>query len=333
MEVEEKDLEREGELIWSTPLDEIPFLPYLKEDIIPWTKGPPIIPSDHFTAFGKRILKIVEDDLLFKWSMDRTALYAVLDEHAYPRDLDTQSGRANLVYKLATDPLELKWAASWLIYKRMGGLMDLRETEEFECKIDENLPKNFQELQEIAEDKRYSFTTGQISVKRRVAEISHDQNLLIKWIGMNNKAIQAMTAEMVTFNKKLNYLKLKVEPIQEIKKDIRGGNKNIIKIAECGKKDRVPLESKDTSGLTKEVDTLRTKLETVSTKLSELSGKTLALLRKDEVRTKKNLARKFYQLRHRTHKPPKPLKTVKESVIPEDDEDPHEQEDRLNRSY
>ena len=63
MEVEDRDIEKEGELLWKTPLDKVPDLPYLKKDILPWTKGPPIIPDNHFTEFGEKILELVKNEM------------------------------------------------------------------------------------------------------------------------------------------------------------------------------------------------------------------------------------------------------------------------------
>lgn len=337
MEVEDRDLEKEGELIWTTPLDEIPSLPYLKKETLPWTKGPPIIPEKHFTKFGEKLLELVKNDLLTRWILDRSSLYAILGDHFYPRELDTQGGRANLAYKIAKDPLELKWAAAWLIYKRMGGLLDQREVNEFPCEIEERIPEDYQKLQEIEDDKQYKFATGQITMKRRIIQISQDQNDLLKWIGMNQKATNAITASIKVINQKLNYLKSKIDVDPKSKKDTQGG-KNIIiktKMAE-EKKNLIGTTEKMEAQSTKEYESLKKELETVKKNLSDLSGKTESLLVRDRDRVKKNLARRFYRLRHRIKKKPKPpTVTVKNLIIPEeeDDEAQEEEEEYSNKSF
>jgi hypothetical protein len=326
MEVEDRDLEKEGELIWTTPLDEVPALPYLRKEIIPWTKGPPLIPENHFTKFGKKILELVKNDLLTKWILDRSSLYAILGDHFYPRELDTQGGRANLAYKIAEDPLELNWAAAWLIYKRMGGLLDQREVKEFPCEIEEKIPEEYQRLQEIEDDKQYKFATGQITMKRRIIQISQDQNDLLKWIGMNQKATNAVTAAIKVINQKLNYLKTKVDPDPKSKPkmDKAGEKKNLI-----GTTEKVEAQS------TKEYVSLKKELETVKKDLSVLSGKTESLLVRDRDRVKKNLARRFYRLRQRIKKKLKPPKTVGTQIIneEEDEEAQEEEEEVINKSY
>jgi hypothetical protein len=335
MEVEDRDLEREGELLWSTPLDDIPTLPYLKKDTLPWTKGPPIIPENHFTKFGEKVLELVKNDLLTKWILDRAALYAILVDHHYPRELDTQGGRANLAYKIAKDPLELKWAAAWLMYKRMGGLLDQREVEEFPCEIDKRIPEDYQKLQEIEDDKQYQFASGQITMKRRIIQISQDQNDLLKWIGLNQKAISAITAAMKVVNQKLNYLKSKIDPDPKSKKDTEGGKKIIIKEKAGEKKNLMSTTEYMEAQSTKEYESLKKELETVKKNLSDLSDKTQSLLVRDRERVKKNLARRFYRLRHRIKKKSKPPPTVKARIIPEvvDDEAQEEEEEISNKSF
>lgn len=341
MEVEDRDLEKEGELLWTTPLDEIPEMPYLKKDILPWTKGPPIIPKNHFTKFGEKVLELVENDLLTKWILDRSGLYAILGDHFYPRELDTQGGRANLAYKIAKDPLELKWAAAWLIYKRMGGLLDQREVKEFPCEIEERLPEDYQKLQEIEDDKQFKFASGQITMKRRIIQISQDQNDLLKWIGMNQKATNAITASIKVINQKLNYLKSKVDPDPKSKKDTQGGKnniiKNIIKNEKAGEKvNLIGTTEKLEAQSTKEYDSLKKELETVKKNLSDLAGKTQSLIVRDQERVKKNLARRFYRLRQRIKKKAKPPDTtVKSQIIPEEeDEDAQEEEEEFsNKSF
>jgi len=331
MEVEDRDIEKEGELLWKTPLDEVPGLPYLKKDILPWTKGPPIIPDNHFTKFGEKILELVKNDLLTRWILDRSSLYAILGDHFYPRELDTQGGRANLAYKIAKDPLELKWAAAWLIYKRMGGLLDQREVNEFPCEIEGRLPEDYQKLQEIEDDKQYKFATGQITMKRRIIQISQDQNDLLKWIGMNQKATNGVTAAIKVINQKLNYLKSKVEPDPKSKQSTNDG-----KIEKAGeKKDLISNTEKLDAQSIKEYVSLKKELETVKKELSDLSDKTETLIVRDRDRVKKNLARRFYRLRQRIKKKLKPPKTVGKQIITEEEDEgaQEEEEEFANKSF
>jgi hypothetical protein len=318
MEVEDRDLEREGELIWKTPLDKVPALPYLRKDILPWTKGPPIIPDNHYTKFGEKILELVKNDLLTKWILDRSSLYAILEDHLYPRELDTQGGRANLAYKIAKDPLELNWAAAWLMYKRMGGLLDQREVEEFPCEIEKRIPEEYQKLQEIEDDKQYKFATGQITMKRRIIQISQDQNDLLKWIGMNQKATNGVTAAIRVINQKLNYLKSKVDPDPKGKPMEKAGEKKDLS-GTTGRIEAQPI---------KEYVSLKNELETVKKELSDLSGKTEALFVRDRDRVKKNLARRFYRLRQRIKKKSKPPRTVANKTITEEEDEGAQEEER-----
>lgn len=326
MEVEDRDIENEGELLWITPLDKVPDLPYLKKDILPWTKGPPIIPDDHFTEFGKKILELVKNDLLTRWILDRSSLYAILGDHFYPRELDTQSGRANLAYKIAKDPLELNWAAAWLVYKRMGGLLDQREVEEFPCEIEKRIPEEYQKLQEIEDDKQYKFATGQITMKRRIIQISQDQNDLLKWIGMNQKATNGVTAAIKVINQKLNYLKSKVDLDPKSKHSTHGGEDVATKAGE--KKDLRGTTERLGAQPIKEYVSLKNELETVKKELSDLSGKTEALFVRDRDRVKKNLARRFYRLRQRIKKKLKPPRTVANKIITEEEDEGAQEEER-----
>jgi hypothetical protein len=334
MEVEDRDLEKEGELLWKTPLDKVPDLPYLKKDILPWTKGPPIIPDNHFTKFGEKILELVKNDLLTKWILDRSSLYAILGDHFYPRELDTQSGRANLAYKIAKDPLELEWAAAWLIYKRMGGLLDQREVNEFPCEIEGRIPEEYQKLQEIEDDKQYKFATGQITMKRRIIQISQDQNDLLKWIGMNQKATNGVTAAIKVINQKLNYLKLKVDPDPKSKQSTNSG-KNTTTEKAGKKKDLIGTTERLEAQSTKEYESLKKELETVKKELSDLSDKTETLFVRDRDRVKKNLARRFYRLRQRIKKKLKPPKTVANKTITEEEDEgaQEEEEEMANKSF
>ena len=331
MEVEDRDIEKEGELLWKTPLDKVPDLPYLKKDILPWTKGPPIIPDNHFTKFGEKILELVKNDLLTRWILDRSSLYAILGDHFYPRELDTQCGRANLAYKIAKDPLELNWAAAWLMYKRMGGLLDQREVEEFPCEIEKRIPEEYQKLQEIEDDKQYKFATGQITMKRRIIQISQDQNDLLKWIGMNQKATNGVTAAIKVINQKLNYLKTKVDPDPKSKQSTNDG-----KIKKAGeKKDLISSTEKLDAQSIKEYVSLKKELETVKKELSDLSDKTETLIVRDRDRVKKNLARRFYRLRQRIKKKLKPPKTVGKQIITEEEDEgaQEEEEEFANKSF
>lgn len=326
MEVEDRDIERESLLIWKTPLDNVPDLPYLRKEIFPWTKKPPKLPKDHYTKFGEKILNLVKDRLLTLWILDRTALYAILGDHFYPREMNTQSGRATLAYEIANNPEELEWAAAWLIYKRAGGLLDLRETEEFGIEIEENLPEAYQQLQEVEMDKQYLFTSGQICMKRRIAQISQDQSELLKWIGMDHKRGDALTSSLKALNAKLMEIKKWVDNFKNQKPAINEGDKKLNINAEV-KKEPAVIDATDWSSIISKVEEkMRTKLENVESRLEKNEEKLKTLVNEGEERRKKYQARKFYRIRKRKKKknPPKPKL---EDIPEEDDHSAHEEEE------
>ena len=318
MEVENKDIENEGLLIWKTPLDKIPELPYLRKEVLPWTKQPPLLPKDHYTRFGEKLLQLVKDRLLTMWILDRAGLYAILGDHFYPREMDTQSGRVTLAYNLAKNPKELEWAAAWLIYKRAGGLLDLRETEEFEIEVEEKLPEVFQDLQKIQQDKQYHFTSGQISTKRRIVQISQDQGEMLKWIGMNHKKGELLTSTLTALNKKYNELKQKVENFKKMPTSPKTSREEPEK--EVNKETKVKSEkTTDWSSIVSELEQkMRSRLEKIEKRVDNSEINIKSLMVRDQERYRKIQARKFYQLRQKKRKK-LPPKKAENRIIQEED--------------
>jgi hypothetical protein len=327
MEVENRDIENEGLLIWNTPLDEIPDLPYLRKKILPWTKNPPKLPKNHYTKFGEKLLNLVKDKLLTMWILDRAGLYAILGDHFYPRDMDTQGGRVTLAYNIAKNPEELEWAAAWLIYKRAGGLLDLRETEKFEIKVEEKLPEVFQKLQEVEQDKQYHFTSGQISMKRRIVQISQDQSDLLKWIGMNHKKGEALTSSLKSLNAKYNELKKGVEDLKKTKAPKEESPKKMDPKVEVKKgKEAESEEAIDWSSIASKIEEkMRLRLEKVEKRVDLSEEKLKTLMAKDEERNKKIQARKFYRIRQKKKKR-LPPKYAKNEIIQEEELSAQEEE-------
>lgn len=325
MEVENRDIENEGLLIWNTPLEEIPQLPYLRKEKLPWTKQPPLLPKDHYTKFGEKLLQLVKDQLLTMWILDRAGLYGILGDHFYPREMDTQGGRVTLAYNLAKNPKELEWAAAWLIYKRAGGLLDLRETEEFEIKVEEKLPEVFQDLQRIEQDKQYHFTSGQISTKRRIVQISQDQGEMLKWIGMNHKKGELLTSTLTALNKKYNELKQKVENFKKLSTSPKTSKEELEK--EVKKETKVKSEkTTDWSSIVSELEQkMRSRLEKIEKRVDNSETNIKSLMAKDQERYRKIQARKFYQLRQKK-KRKLPPKKAEDRIIQEEDSAADEEE-------
>ena len=300
LEVEDGDLVKEGELIWQGDITKIPHLPYLKKQETPWDKKPPMIPKNHYTKFGEKILQIIKDKLLEMWILDRTGLFAILIDHSYPRNLEDQSGRTQLIYRLAKDPDELTWAASWLLYKRMGGTLDFQENKEFQIKIESKIPEEYQELQKVQIHQQYMFGTGQITLKRRIMEISLDQADMIKWIGMNKKMINAHSSAIKLLNSKItkmDKLEEKSEKLEKTQKSNMADNKT-----------NLPHPDKETkASSTRTEKDLYQKIERLEKELKTTTKSLKTLLNKEESKKKKGAARFFYNLRKK-----KPLIKKKE---------------------
>ena len=290
LEVEDVDLIKEGELIWQGDITKVPHLPYLTKKEMPWDKKPPMIPKNHYTKFGEKVLQIVKDKLLEMWILDRTGLYAILKDHSYPRNLDEQGGRAQLIYRLAKDPDELTWAASWLLYKRMGGTLDFQENKEFPIEIEPKIPEDYQELQRIQKHQQTMFGTGQITLKRRILEIGQEQADMIKWIGINKKLLNAQTNAIKILNNKVNMMAKLDEKNQKSRKV---ENSNM-----ADNKTNLPQENWETkaSSVRTEKD-LYQKIEKLEEELKRANKSIKSLQNKEEDKKKKGTARFFYNLR------------------------------------
>lgn len=313
MEYEEGDLTKEAKLLWKENIDQVPSMPYLKIKELPWSKKPPIIPK-HFTEFGERILKLIEDQLLTMWALDRAGLYAILAEHFYPRDISNIGGRRKLSYEIAGNPSELRWAAAWLMYKREGGSMDLEETEMYPIKVDKNIPDEFQKLQTMEKDKLYHFTTGQISLKTKIMETAKDKADLIKIFGLQKLQLTKTVNLMKSFYKDLGILKKKEEKRQAEEEKI-----SLTNSIDKG------MKSEETSAqLTQMEEKIEKKLGELETTLKDQHTKVSNLQEWILERQRKAQARKFYKLRKKKKKLTKSLGKVPEA---EDEQAEEEDED------
>ena len=313
MEYEEGDLSKEGELLWKGDIDQVPKMPYLKVKNLLWTKKPPIIP-EHFTEFGEKVLKLIEDKLLTMWALDRSGLYAILAEHSYPRDISNIGGRRKLSYEIANNPKELRWAAAWLLYKREGGSMDLEETEMYPIKVETKIPEEFQQLQEMEKDKNYYFTTGQISLKTRITEMGKDRADLIKILGLQKLQLTKTLNLMKSFYKDIDTLKKKFEESQKVNED---------RISVTSSVDKGSKSEETSAQLTQFEEKWEKKLGAIETSLKSQVDKVSSLQEWILERQRKAQARKFYKLRKRKKKkPPKSL-----GIVPEAKEEEAEEED------
>lgn len=310
MEYEEGDLTKEAKLLWQEDIDQVPSMPYLKMKELPWSKKPPVIPK-HFTEFGERILKLIEDQLLTMWALDRAGLYAILAEHSYPRDTSNIGGRRKLSYEIASNPNELRWAAAWLMYKREGGSMDLEETEMYPIEVDKSIPDEFQKLQTMEKDKLYHFTSGQISLKTKIMETAKDKADLIKIFGLQKLQLTKTINLMKSFYKDLGILKKNEEKRQV----------EIDKISLSNSVDK-GMKSEDTSAqLSQMEEKIDKKLGEIETTLRDQTTKVSNLQEWILERQKKATARKFYKLRKKKKKLAKNLGKVPEAEEDQAEED------------
>lgn len=316
MEYEEGDLSKEAELLWEEDIDQVPKMPYLKIKELPWTKKPPIIPK-HFTAFGDKVLKLIEDQLLTMWALDRAGLYAILAEHSYPRDISNIGGRRKLSYEIANNPNELRWAAAWLLYKREGGSMDLEETGMYPIKVDSKIPEEFQQLQQMEKDKSYYFTTGQVSLKTRISEMGKDRADLIKILGLQKLQLTKTLNLMKSFYKDIETLKKKIEENKKV-------NEERISITDSVDKGS---KSEETSAqITHLEEVMEKKLGAIETSLKDQNNKVSSLQEWILERQRKAQARKYYKLRKKKRKLQKSLGKVPEAEQEEAEEEDEDQE-------
>ena len=311
MEYENGDLSKEGKLLWTGDIDQVPSSPYLKVKDLPWSKKPPKI-LNHFTEFGERILKLIEDRLLTMWALDRAGLYAILAEHSYPRDISNIGGRRKLSFEIANNPKELRWAAAWLLYKREGGSMDLEETEMYPIKVDAQIPDEFQKLQQMEKDKNYYFTTGQISLKTRITEMGKDWADLLKILGLQKLQLTKTLNLMKSFYKDIENLKKKTNEIQKVTEE---------RISITSSVDKGSKSEETTAHITQIEEKIEKKLSDIETTLKNQDNKVSNLQEWFLERQKKARARKFYKLRKKKKKLTKDLGKIPEAEQEEAEED------------
>lgn len=304
-------MSKEGKLLWTGDIDQVPSSPYLKVKDLPWSKKPPKI-LNHFTEFGERILKLIEDKLLTMWALDRAGLYAILAEHSYPRDISNIGGRRKLSFEIASNPKELRWAAAWLLYKREGGSMDLEETEMYPIKVDAQIPDEFQKLQQMEKDKNYYFTTGQISLKTRITEMGKDWADLLKILGLQKLQLTKTLNLMKSFYKDIENLKKKTNEIQKVTEE---------RISITSSVDKGSKSEETTAHITQMEEKIEKKLSDIETTLKNQDTKVSNLQEWFLERQKKARARKFYKLRKKKKKLTKDLGRIPEAEQEEAEED------------
>ena len=164
----------EAENIWDIDLDQLPKKQYTQSNIRLWKIPPPEIDEKEFKKFGLRIISLIEEELLRLWILNRSDLFANLKEHFYPRPLESKEDRHNLIMKFASDEKELRWAAVWMIWMKIGGLLEVKEEEFFEEKIDESIPAEYQELQKLNRKESEDFLKGNTYTRIRIAELGNE---------------------------------------------------------------------------------------------------------------------------------------------------------------
>ena len=179
----------EAESIWKIDLDVVPDRDYVKSKERNWKYIAPKINKEDFTTFGWKIINIIKDDLLRRWIMDRMSLFACLIDNHYPRPLQEEDDRSRLIMSFSKDEEELNWAAVWLIWKRVGGLLEAKEEDHFRVEVNGNIPKEYQELQRLNREEANDFLKGNTGYKLRIAELGNENMKIIDWLGRNNLMI------------------------------------------------------------------------------------------------------------------------------------------------
>ena len=197
----------EAENIWDIDLDQLPKKQYTQSNIRLWKIPPPEIDEKEFKKFGLRIISLIEEELLRLWILNRSDLFANLKEHFYPRPLESKEDRHNLIMKFASDEKELRWASVWMIWMKIGGLLEVKEEEFFEEKIDESIPAEYQELQKLNRKESEDFLKGNTYTRIRIAELGNENLNTLSLLGKNNLMINKAISEIKLLNKDIIELK------------------------------------------------------------------------------------------------------------------------------
>ena len=222
----------EAENIWKIDLDQLPNKEYTQSNTRLWKIPPPEIDEKEFKKFGLRIISLIEEELLRLYILNRSELFANLKEHFYPRPLESKEDRHNLIMKFASDEKELRWAAVWMIWRKIGGF---KEEEFFEEKIDESIPAEFQELQKVNRKESEYFVKGNTSTRIRIG----NENLnKIKELVDN-----ALKSKLELLNENLINLKKRLEDLEKNKAKV--GNNNDILMKKDNQKNSLIIRKLD----------------------------------------------------------------------------------------
>lgn len=322
----------EAENIWKIDLDLVPDREYINSPIRSWDNPPPKIDDKDFQVFGLKMISLIEDEILRLWILNRSDLFAILKEHAYPRPLIEREERQKLLLNLARNKDELKWAAIWLIWKKIGGFLEEKEKVVFKGEVSENIPIEYQELQKTNRKESEDFLNGKRSTRIRIAEIGEENLKIFKCLGLNNNILNKTIAAVKLLNKDLIDLKNQ----KAIWEKELGENKDALKnLKELCNRDKNDLDSLNEMKLrleklndnyttfvsnlkplgkgnlneglwTKKMDFLTRAIKRMEPKVNFRYIKDLESLKKD-----KEKARKFYELRQKKKKS-KNLNAVRE---------------------
>lgn len=283
----------EAENIWEIDLDQLPKKEYTQSNIRLWKIPPPEIDEKEFKKFGLRIISLIEEELLRLWILNRSELFANLKEHFYPRPLESKEDRHNLIMKFASDEKELRWAAVWMIQRKIGGLLEVNEEEFFEEKIDESPPAEFQELQKVNRKESW-LGENNLMINKAISEIKLLNEDIIDLKGTNveleNKIKNLVDEENVLKSKldllnekNLINLEKRLEELEKNKAKVDNNNDFILK-----------KDNKMYSLIIRKLDFIIRSLKRIESKIDYWNFNNYNYFKK-----KKQNARKFYELRHR----------------------------------
>lgn len=324
----------EAEIIWNIDLDLLPDRTYINSPIVNWKNPPPAINDNDFKEFGLKLISLIEEEILRLWILNRSDLFAILKEHSYPRPLNNKEERHKLMVNLAENKKELKWAAVWLIWKRVGGILEDKEEKVFKGIINANIPNEYQELQKINRKESQDFLIGNTFTRLRIAELGEENLRILDCLGINNKILNRSIAAIKLLNKDLIELK---EAKLKLEKDIRGYENALSNLKDFYGKEKndlnlinemklkveklndnynlivsllKPSQDKEVikGGLViKKLDFITRAIKRIEPKVNLSFSKD-----KDSIKKQKEKARVFYELRQKNKKSKNNLKAIEE---------------------
>jgi len=324
----------EAETIWKTDLDLLPDRDYINSPIRNWENPPPEILDNDFKEFGLKLISLVKEELLRLWILNRSDLFAILKEHSFPRPLRNKEERHELMINLAKNEGELKWAAVWLIWKRVGGILEDKEEKVFKGKINEKIPNEYQELQKINRKESQDFVKGNTFTRLRIAELGEENLRILDCLGINNNILNRTIAAIKLLNKDLITLK---ESKEKLEKDIRDNDNALSNLKDFYETGKIDLKSLNDLKLKVEIlsDNYKNILSALKPPLGREVNKEGLVIKKldfitraikriepkvnlnfskdrDSVKNKKEKARLFYNLRQQNKKSKNKLNAIQE---------------------